>query len=123
MRPDARGTLRHILEAAQFVEEDTSVVTFEEFLSDRRIRQSVERNLEIIGEAVNRLKRRDPAIAARITELPDIIGMRNALIHGYDTINYRMVWRAVERSVPVLRREIEALLEEGEREMAEQATD
>ncbi|MBA2596095.1 MAG: DUF86 domain-containing protein [Chloroflexia bacterium] len=49
--------------------------------------------------------------------------MRNVLIHGYDTINYRRVWQTIQVSLPVLRREVETLLAEGEHDEAQRARD
>ena len=73
----------------------------------------------IIGEAVNRLRRRDPDIAERISDTRQIVGMRNALIHGYSVTDYPIVWRAIQETVPVLREQIEALLPEVDRETSE----
>ena len=60
MPPDIIGTLEDILEAAGYIEVDTAGLTMEAFEEDRRTRQAVERNFEIIGEAVNRLRRHAP---------------------------------------------------------------
>ena len=67
MPPDILGTLEHIHEAAGFIEADTAGMTFETFKADRRTRQAVERNFEIIGEAVNRLRRHAPEIVERVS--------------------------------------------------------
>jgi len=75
------------------------------------MRQAVERNLEIIGEALSRLRASDPDTAAGITHVHRIIGLRNRLAHGYDDeIEDALVWRAVQESLPALRAEVEGLL-------------
>ena len=74
----------------------------------------VERNFEIIGEAVNRLRRHDPDVVERISAYRQIVGFRNVLVHGYDVIDNPTVWRAVQESMPVLRVEVERLLREAE---------
>lgn len=112
MRRDSLGALEHILNAVQNVAHDTAGMTFEEFERDRRTRQLVERNFEIIGEAVNRLRRHAPLIAGRISAHGEIVGFGNILIHGYDVIDYSTVWRAVQESLPVLRAEVEQMLHE-----------
>jgi len=112
MRRDVVGLLEDIREAAGFIAEDTAGLSFEAFEQDRRVRQLVERNFEIIGEAVNRLRRHEPELVERISAYRQIIGFRNALIHGYDVIDYPTVWRAVQESLPVLRAEVDALLGE-----------
>ncbi|MDQ2654689.1 MAG: DUF86 domain-containing protein [Chloroflexota bacterium] len=91
-------------------------MTFEAFEADRRSRQAVERNFEIIGEAVNRLRRHAPELTERISACNQIVALRNALIHGYDRINYPALWLAVQQSLPVLRVEVEVLLREIEAE-------
>jgi uncharacterized protein with HEPN domain len=112
MRRDSLGLLEDIRAAAQFIADDTNGFTFDAFAADRRTRQLVERNFEIIGEAINRLRRHDPAIASRISGPNLIVGLRNALIHGYDVIDYSTIWRTVQESLPVLRTEVELLLRE-----------
>lgn len=95
MRRDTLGTLKDIRESAQFISDDTVGMSFDAFFKDRRARQLVERNFEIIGEAVSRLRRRDPTVVERLSAYQKIIGLRNALIHGYDVIDYPTVWLAV----------------------------
>jgi len=87
MRRDVLGLLDDIREAARFIADDTKSMTFDAFARDRRARQLVERNFEIVGEAVLRLHRQAPAVAARITASRRIVDFRNALIHGYDVID------------------------------------
>jgi uncharacterized protein with HEPN domain len=121
MRFETLGMLVDIRDSARFIAEDTAGAPYEEFLSDRRMWQVVERNLTIIGEAINRLRRRDPDTAAKIEAIPQIVGMRNVITHGYDVIDYATVCRAIHESLPILRAQIEALLPEEDREAQEQA--
>jgi uncharacterized protein with HEPN domain len=114
MPPDILGVLEDIIEAADFIAEDTDGITYEVFMRDRRIRQAVERNFLTIGEAVNRLRRHAPDLAAQLTEANAIVAFRNALVHDYDDISYPDVWFAVRESLPVLRAEVETLLREAE---------
>jgi uncharacterized protein with HEPN domain len=112
MPPEILGVLEDIIEAADYIFEDTAGVTYEAFLRDRRTRQAVERNFLTIGEAVNRLRRHAPDLAAQLTEPATIVAFRNALVHDYDDISYPDVWLAVQESLPVLRSEVETLLSE-----------
>jgi uncharacterized protein with HEPN domain len=114
MPPDIIGTLEHIHEAAGYIEVDTAGLTFDAFMADRRTRQAVERNFEIIGEAVNRLRRHAPDIAARISGSNQLVECGNELSHDYDQINYPTVWRAVQEALPVMHAEVETLLHEAE---------
>ncbi|UWF77872.1 MULTISPECIES: HepT-like ribonuclease domain-containing protein [Microbacterium] len=73
------------------------------YLADGLRRSAVERQLEIIGEALNRLRRLDPEMADQIPEINRIIGLRNILAHGYATVDDDVVWTAASTRVPELR--------------------
>ena len=74
--------------------------------------QAVERNFEIIGEAIRRLRDHDPKVADAISESPRIISFRNTLIHGYDLVDDALVWDVIKHKLPVLQREIEVLMQQ-----------
>ena len=76
------------------------------------LRAAVERQFEIVGEAMARLARIDETVAARISGYRRIIAFRNVLIHGYADVDDRLVWDVVERSLPTLVEELTALLDE-----------
>lgn len=103
MPPDVIGTLEQIREAAGYIAADTAGMTFEAFAADQRSRQAVERDFEIVGEAVNRLRWHTPELTERISTCNQIVALRNALIQGYDRINYPALWLAVQQSLPLLR--------------------
>lgn len=84
--------------------------TPDDYRRERLLRQAVERNFEIIGEAMNRLTQHDPDTAARISKHRQIVDFRNVLIHGYDLIDHRIVWSTIDEEVPVLLAQVEALL-------------
>lgn len=115
MRPETLGLLTDMRDAAQHIARATAGVTCEGFLNDRDKRQSVLFSFLIIGEAANRLRRVDAATADRISAVPQIVGLRNSLIHGYRSIDYETVWRTIWESLPVLRAEVDALLPEDDR--------
>jgi uncharacterized protein with HEPN domain len=83
-----------------------------EYTGDPLLRSGVERQFEIIGEALNRLRRLDPQTAAEITDVGRIIAFRDILIHGYDLVDHDVVWDVVEVHLPLLLREVCALLAE-----------
>lgn len=114
MRLDVLGTLEDINEAIEYILEDSSGISFESFMNDRRRRQAVERNFEIMGEAVNRLYRHAPALAEQITASRKVVNFRNALAHGYDTIDYSTVWEIIHQFLPVTHQEIEEVIREAE---------
>jgi uncharacterized protein with HEPN domain len=82
------------------------------YAADLKLRSAVERPLEIAGEALNRLSRESPEIAARLPDLRRAIAMRNALIHGYREVDNASVWKTIHEDLPALRVQIEVLLAE-----------
>lgn len=83
---------------------------FEEYKNDVRTKRAIERNLEIIGEAVNRIIKRD--IHFKLNNAQKIIGTRNKIIHGYDKISDDLVWSIVINHLPKLHQEVSKLLDE-----------
>jgi uncharacterized protein with HEPN domain len=114
MQPKSPKWLEDIANACTRIEEYTLNVTLSEFRSDDRTRQAVERNLEIIGEALLRLERVDGPTAKRINDYRQIIGLRNRLAHEYDDIDDERVWDFVQRSIPLLKSEALELVREAE---------
>ena len=106
---DARVAAAHIHTFAAGV----SLVSYR--VDDLR-KSAVERQLEILGEALNRLRRIDELTASRIPDLHRIVGMRNVLAHGYATVEDAVVWEAATQRVPEVARVIELLLLEHESE-------
>lgn len=82
--------------AAERIARFTSRRTCNDYLGDEMLRSAVERQFEIIGEAFTGLRRVDPSLAATIPDLPRIVAFRNVLIHGYATVDSRLVWGIVE---------------------------
>ena len=82
---------------------------FEDYLSDTKTQRAVERNLEIIGEAVNRILKLDPEF--KLENSYKIIGARNRIIHGYDKISQEVIWSIVINHLPKLQAEISGLIE------------
>ena len=81
---------------------------FNDYLADKMLRRAVEREFEIIGEAMTRLDKISPEIS--ISSKKQIINMRNRVIHGYDKIDNEIVWGTIVRHLPILKKEIEALM-------------
>lgn len=81
---------------------------FKVYQKDLKTKRAVERNLEIIGEAVKRILSKDKAIY--LTNSRQIVDTRNRIIHGYDTVSDEIIWAIVINHLPKLKTEIEALL-------------
>jgi uncharacterized protein with HEPN domain len=73
-------------------------------------RLAVERSFEIVGEALYRLERHDPVTAGKISSVRKIIGFRNQIAHGYDTIDFEAVDTVIQEHLSILRREVAELL-------------
>lgn len=85
---------------------------FFEYEEDWKKQDIVERNLEVIGEAMNRILEKEPGIA--ISHARKIVGLRNLVIHTYDKISNERIWEIVQIDLPKLKTEVKALLEEKE---------
>lgn len=113
MRVEAKKYLYDIRQAAELIAGFTAGKSFADYEQDAMLRAAVERQFEIIGEALAQLARLDEPLAARIADYRRIIAFRNILIHGYAQVDDRLVWDVVESKLPALRRQVAALLEEG----------
>jgi uncharacterized protein with HEPN domain len=72
----------------------------------------VERKFEIMGEAINRIKRDEPSLLSRIRKYRDNIAFRNILVHGYDSIDDRIVWGVIEEDLNDLVEDVDKLLQQ-----------
>ena len=77
------------------------------YVSNRQLRKSIERELEIIGEAMKRLVRLEPSIA--ISNSKKIIGARNVLAHEYDNVQDEVLWSVIVNHLPLLLKEVNQL--------------
>ena len=83
---------------------------FLEYQKDLKTKRAVERNIEIIGEAINRIiKHKD--VDFKIDNTQKIIGTRNRIAHEYDSISDEVIWTIIIRELPELKKEIQKLLE------------
>ena len=98
MQPESNALLWDARRAAELIRSFIDGRSWPDYVEDPMLRSAVERQFEIIGEALNRLARADPSVAERIDDLPRIVAFRNVLIHGYATIDDVVVWEvATER--------------------------
>jgi Uncharacterized conserved protein len=81
---------------------------FTDYQKDIRTKRAVERNIEIIGEAMSRILKEDDSV--EITNSRKIVNVRNRIIHGYDSVSDDIIWGIVIRYLPTLKSEIEQLL-------------
>jgi len=109
---DLRTCLHDVLMAGERIQEATSGLSLDDYKTDWVVRAAVERQFGIIGEALRRASMIDLSLTERISDAPKIIAFRNQVIHGYDVIDDELVWGIIDRYLPTLMREVEAILAE-----------
>ncbi|WP_242206308.1 HepT-like ribonuclease domain-containing protein [Aestuariivivens insulae] len=84
--------------------------SFHEYQNNKMLKRAVERNLEIIGEAVNRIIKRDASFAEIISNSKAIVGLRNQVIHAYDNISDENIWSIIISHLPKLKSDVDKLI-------------
>lgn len=110
MQLKSKKYLYDIATAANKINLFLSGKSWEDYSSDDLLRSGVERQFEIIGEALNQLSKIDSDTASQVTDYKQIISFRNLLIHGYANIDSRLVWDVVQNKLPRLQSEVDGLL-------------
>jgi uncharacterized protein with HEPN domain len=103
----AYDILSSIHEIEIFLEE---IPDFAIYMADLRTRRAVERNLEVVGEAMHRILKKNPEIG--FSDARKIVETRNRIIHGYDSVSDEIIWSIVTLSLPKLKKEVEQFLGE-----------
>ena len=106
--------LKYILDIERIIQEIESIKQktqndFKNFSDDFILQRAIERDLEIIGEAIRKLIEIKPSI--QITSSKNIIGLRNIISHAYDSVEPEMLWGIIQKNIPVLAKEIQELKE------------
>ena len=83
---------------------------FFDYKENTMLKRAVERDLEIIGEAINRILKRDPSFENKIKDAKAIIGLRNQVIHAYDNISDENIWSIIINHIPKLKSDITKLI-------------
>lgn len=109
MEIEIRAWLYDVLKAIAEIESFLREVPmdFEEYQNDIRTKRAVERNIEIIGDALRRILKRDKTVS--ITDARKIIDTRNRIIHGYDSVSDHIMWGIIVNYLPSLKSEGEAI--------------
>ena len=94
-----------IIEINEFLPGERNFFAFQK---DLKTRKAIERNIEIIGEAMDRILKADPNF--QITDSRKIVDTRNRIIHGYDSVSDDVIWLIVNRYLPILQEEVQQLL-------------
>ena len=112
MPPEIAKLLLDMKHAAQRIERFAQGKTFEDYQQDDLLRSAIERQFEILGEAMMRLNKCAPAVASRISDYRKISGFRNALVHGYDSIDDTISWGVVTTKLAILTMELDQIMAE-----------
>lgn len=112
MPRDVRVYLYDVLSSCKAAATFVEGKTFDNYAADLLLRSAVERQLGIVGEALNQALKLEPKLGERITSARQIIDFRNLFIHAYTAASAPVVWAVLEVHLPVLISEVETLLAE-----------
>ena len=110
MTRDREKFVFDVFESSRYLAQFTADETLDRYVNDRAFRRVIERELQIIGEALMQLKKLDPKVVARFSESERIIAFRHVLVHGYHELDGGLVWNILKQKLPALQRELEVLL-------------
>jgi uncharacterized protein with HEPN domain len=97
--------------ACEEIQTFCSGTTKEAFLADRGLKLIVQKLIEIVGEALRQAQLLEPDVAESIPELRRIISTRNRIVHGYDSVDFGLLWDIAQRRIPGLEQAITSVLE------------
>lgn len=114
MRPEAEAAafLWDAVTFAHNVGVAVGTSSLETYLEGGPVAWATERQIELVGEALNNLRKAAPELAERIPDVHKIIATRNVLVHGYTEVNSTIVWQAATQAIPRLIPTLDALLNE-----------
>ena len=108
---DVKVFINDIIEAINSIEEYTDNISYEYFLADKKTRDAVIRNLEIIGEAAKNIPD-DIKKKYSVVNWKAASGMRDKLIHEYFGVSFSIVWQTIKNDLPPFKSEIENILKD-----------
>jgi len=110
MQPEAAKFLSDIAQAAARITNYTRGKASADYLASNELRDAVQWNFLVIGDALSQLHKLDPATSEQISEWRRVIAFRNQLIHGYGVIKHEITWDIVQNKLPILISEVNQLL-------------
>lgn len=113
MKPAEEKSIEDILTAGEAIFRYNSEVDLENYISNEVLQGFTERKLLIIGEAAMRIRDSESPLYAQIDEFRLIIGLRNRVVHGYDAVDHRIIWDAVQNHLPTFLSQIRSYQDAG----------
>jgi uncharacterized protein with HEPN domain len=110
MQPETLSLLEDVRRAAARIRQYVSGRTESDYCSDDLLRSAVERQFQIIGDALSHIDRFDAGFSQRITNCRRIVSFRNQLVHAYRTVRDDVVWLVIHNDLPTLEREVTELI-------------
>jgi uncharacterized protein with HEPN domain len=110
MKLTLKKRLLDALEACHAIRDFVAGRTFTDYERNLMLRSAVERQFEIIGEALNQAEIEQSELETLIPDLRRIVGLRNRIIHGYDSVDDQLLWQVIHTHVLSLARRLEQLL-------------
>jgi len=110
MSIELKQRLHDAIEACHAIQSFTGGITYEQYADNLLLRSGVERQFEILGEALGKAEILNPELSHSIPDIRRIVGMRNRIIHGYDSVDDEIIWDAVQTHIPGLLRTLSATL-------------
>jgi uncharacterized protein with HEPN domain len=111
MKTTLKKRLLDALNACRAIQSFVANRTFREYEQNPMLRSAVERQFEIIGEALNQAEVDNPELSTLIPDLRRIVGLRNRIIHGYDSVDDELLWQTIQTHIPPLAQHLSELLE------------
>ncbi|MDQ6655096.1 MAG: DUF86 domain-containing protein [Verrucomicrobiota bacterium] len=103
MTDEARKRLLDVMNACDAIAGFVEGKDFAVYQQSKLLRSAVERQFEIVGEALNKAAVAEPQLGSEIPDLHRIVGLRNRLIHGYDNVDDEILWDVVQTKLAPLR--------------------
>lgn len=111
MLPETRKFLYDIFQACESLLQFVKDKTIDDYKADILLQSGVERQLMIAGEALNKAVKAAPELSKTITNIRQIVNLRNIIVHGYAFIENETIWGIVAEDIPSLHEQVRKLLE------------
>ncbi len=106
MTHNIKACLHDAVSACKLILRFTEGISLQEYQENLMVKSAVERQFEILGEALNRIKKLEPDFLTDISEWQRIIAFRNIIAHAYDVIDDEIVFLVIQKQIPILLKDL-----------------